>query len=691
MNDRQNPRVGVFICGCGGEISSVLDTKALREYAAELPDVVFASTESYPCSKDGQARMQSAIHEHQLERVLVAGCTPRLVRRLFEDTLITAGLDRNFLDVRDIREQCAYVHAKDPKAALQKAYDLLAMGVEHLSATSATHTHEGRVFKKALVIGSELAGLTTALALAEQGIDVVLMEQTDALGGETGALLDQGREKLARNVESVQQHARIETRLHTRLLEVVGQPGEYQVTLDKEGEQDRLTVGAIVVAGGGKFRSLEGERWVDRERVKTLAEYQAELDAAAESKNGFKPQDVVMLLHAADSLEERSLRLNSTLGLKQALHTKKLFPEANVTVLFRDLPLGAEGIDTLMAAREQGVIFFRSHEGHPPTVGEESVDVPDPLTCDSVSIAYDRAVLAMPLVPQENVDAVARMLRLPQDEHGFIVEPRVRLRPGNFVDDGVYVLGSAHQPADLSETLFQAYMTGSRVQRFLDQDSVDIQTPIAVVDAELCTGCGNCVQVCPRLAIRLEEREGVLSLAQVNALRCIGCGNCAVFCPVKAISLPGWDDAAILAQVSAALAPSPKRGKAQQEPRVLALTCEWSAYAAADMSGVQKIEYPAGVRIIPMNCSARFDPDLVLWAFLHGADGVYLGLCHPGDCHYGTGNLYASERVEVLKQQLAEHGFNPDRLHLEYLDGDDGEKFASTITEFVAEMKRLGG
>ncbi len=691
MSDQQNPRVGVFICGCGGEISRVLDTQALREYAAELPGVVFASTEAYPCSKDGQARMQNAIHEHALERVLVAGCTPRMVRRLFEDTLATAGLDRNFLDVRDIREQCAYVHANEPKAALQKAYDLLAMGVEHLSATSASHIHEGRVVKKVLVIGSELAGLTTAAALAEQGIDVVLIEQKDALGGGTSVLLDPGREMLSRNVESVQQHVRIDTRLNTRLLEVVGQPGEYQVAIDREGEQDQITVGAIVVAGGGEFRGLEEALWVDREKVKTLVEYQAELDAAAASKNGFKPQDVVMLLQATDSLEERSLRLNSTLGLRQALHTKKLFPEANVTVLFRDLPLGAEGIDVLMAAREQGVTFFRSHEGHPPTVGEESVEVPDPLTGESVNIAYDRIVLAMPLVPQETVDAVARMLRLPQDEHGFIVEPRVRLRPGNFVDDGIYVLGSAHQPADLSETLFQAYMTSSRVQRFLAQEHVDIHTPIAVVDAELCTGCGNCVPACPRLAIRLDEREGILSIAHVNALRCISCGNCAVVCPVKAISLPGWDDAAILAQVSAALAPSPKRGKMQQEPRVLALTCEWSAYAAADMSGVQKIEYPTGVRIIPMNCSARFDPDLVLWAFLHGADGVYLGLCHPGECHYGTGNLYASERVEVLKQQLAEHGFDPARLHLEYLAGDDGEKFASTITEFVAEMRQLGG
>jgi heterodisulfide reductase subunit A len=498
------------------------------------------------------------------------------------------------------------------------------------------------------------------------------------------------KEMLTEGVEAVHQQSRIDVRLNARLVEVIGQPGDYQIKIEQDGNRDRFTVGAIIVAAGGEFKHLDNDRWYDRERVKTLVEYQDKLDAAATSKNGFKLQDVVILLHAADSLEERSLRLNSTVGIQQALRTKQLFPEANVTVLFRDLPLGTEGIDALFHAKEQGVILFRSHEGHPPSISDESVVVPDPLTGAPLNIAYDMAVLAVPLVPQKNVDAIARLLRLPQDEHGFIVEPRVRLRPGHYVDDGVYVLGSAHQPTDWSETLFQAYMTSSRVRRFLDHENVEIHTPIAVVNVELCTGCGNCVQACPRLAIGMEEGDGVLSVARVNTLRCIGCGNCAVVCPVKAISLPGWDDAALRAQVSAALTPSPKRGKAQREPRVLALACEWSASAAADMTGVQKIEYPAGVRIVPMNCSARFDPDLVLWAFLHGADGVYLGVCHPGECHYGTGNLYASERVEVLKQQLTEYGFNPDRLHLEHLAGDDGEKFASTITDFVAEMKRLG-
>jgi F420-non-reducing hydrogenase iron-sulfur subunit len=90
-----------------------------------------------------------------------------------------------------------------------------------------------------------------------------------------------------------------------------------------------------------------------------------------------------------------------------------------------------------------------------------------------------------------------------------------------------------------------------------------------------------------------------------------------------------------------------------------------------------------------MNCSARFDPYHILWAFLNGADGVYLGACPPGECHYGVGNLYAGERIAKLKAELAAHGIDPDRLHLEFLTVDDGKKFARSITEFSEEIRNL--
>jgi ferredoxin len=165
------------------------------------------------------------------------------------------------------------------------------------------------------------------------------------------------------------------------------------------------------------------------------------------------------------------------------------------------------------------------------------------------------------------------------------------LRPGKYADPGIYVLGSAHQPADTTEALFQAYLTSSRVLQFLSKDTISVDTPIAVINPDLCTGCGNCNNVCPTNSIQLEKRDGILSLSRVDALRCIGCGNCVVVCPVKAINLPGWDHMEIPAQISAALK---SRLPAPPGPKVVVLACEWSAYSAADMLG--KIYTATGAR-----------------------------------------------------------------------------------------------
>jgi heterodisulfide reductase subunit A len=688
-------RIGVVVCECGDKISGVIASDHLRERSASLPGVVYTMNEPYPCSIDGRSRLRQAIIDHKLERVLIAGCAPRLVEHLFRQTMAEAGLAECYLSVVDIREQCAYVHASDPVAAMKKAANLIEMGVARLTEIEPPQTFSSNVVKSAVVIGSDLSGLTVAHALADGDIDVSLVERDSQLGGTMYILQDGAKELIAESVDVVSKHPRIQTVLNTRVTKVTGQPGNYLVHLAQDDQNFELNVGAIILATGVRPKSLDSSSWYDRSLVVSQIQFAHELEKAADANGQLALHDVVMLFRTEDAKGGDCSPIYCMAGIRQAIHAKQLDPDINVTVLFRDLYLGeagGPGENLLLQAKGLGVNFFRYRRDHPPGIGRNTVEVADPLTDQPLQIPCDRVVIAMPLVPQDDSNALAAMLHLPQDKRGFILERRRRLRPGAYVDDGVYVVGGAHYPTDTTETLLQAHITASRALRFLGRDTLTATGLLAEIDASLCTGCGNCPQVCPTSAITLEKRDGLLSLATVDLLRCIGCGNCVVVCPVKAISLPGYGDPAILAQISAALSsPGPAEeieGIDKPVPKILVLACEWSAYAAADMAGARRTSYPADVRIIRMNCSARFDPNHALWAFLNGADGVLVGICQKGECHYGNGNLYAEARVTALKKQLAEHGVDPRCLRLEFFSADDGLAFANSMNAFSNEMSK---
>ena len=185
----------------------------------------------------------------------------------------------------------------------------------------------------------------------------------------------------------------------------------------------------------------------------------------------------------------------------------------------------------------------------------------------------------------------------------------------------------------------------------------------------------------------MQPRTALLDMARIDPLLCKGCGNCVVACPGKAITTPLDSDEQMLAQISATLAAA----SGERRPRVLVFGCQWSGHAAAELAGARGLQYPADIRLIPVRCSARFDPLHILWAFLNGAAGVFLGACPPGECHYLDGNRYAEERIATLQEMLAQHGFDVRRLRLKWIKPDDPGAFVELISDFAAFIAALEG
>jgi len=126
------------------------------------------------------------------------------------------------------------------------------------------------------------------------------------------------------------------------------------------------------------------------------------------------------------------------------------------------------------------------------------------------------------------------------------------------------------------------------------------------------------------------------------------------------------------------------------EPKIIGFLCNWCSYAGADLAGVSRIQYPSNIRVVRVMCSGRIDPIIPLEVFMHGADGVLILGCHPGDCHYSEGNLYEERKIKMLKKLLALTGFEPDRLRLEWVSASEGQRFAKVVTEFTGQIKKLG-
>ncbi|HKZ94728.1 MAG TPA: CoB--CoM heterodisulfide reductase iron-sulfur subunit A family protein [Candidatus Bathyarchaeia archaeon] len=589
----EEPRIGVFVCHCGINIGGVVNVPAVVDYARTLPNVAYSEDNIYTCSEAGLAKIKEAVKIHNLNRVIVASCTPRTHEPLFRSACVEAGLNKYLFEMANIREQCSWVHAHEPEAATEKAKDIVRMAVARAAWLLPQEEPEIDIKDSCLVIGGGIAGLTATLSLADQGFKVYLVEKEPELGGNLRRLhqlyptMQNTSDILNPTREAAKTHKNVQLLTSTTVTDVKGYVGNFKVTAARNGENFGFEVGTIIVACGAlNYRPPEGlYQYGLYDRVVT----QLEMDQLLSKGAIENPERVVMIqcvgsrkgeIRAyeleAFAMSDTSRILRKILkarkeegwpycsriccmnAIKNAILIKEMSPKTDVIILYSDLRVYKEYEDFYSKARDLEVKFIKFIEEAGPEISETPdkkllVAVYDMLAAHEVKLISDWVVLSTPLIPHKDSVILARTLKIPLSQDGFLMEAHLKLRPVDTQMDGIFLAGAATGPKDVPESIVSAKAAAARAAILMANKKMRTEAITAWVNPDLCRGCGRCEEVCEFKAIELVEVAPRVVSARINEISCKGCGTCSVTCPTGAITMKHFTEGQVNAMVEAAI------------------------------------------------------------------------------------------------------------------------------------------
>ena len=550
----QEPRIGVFVCHCGTNIGGIVDVPAVAEYAKTLPNVAFVEENLYTCSQDTQKIIKENIQKHNLNRVVVASCSPRTHEPLFQDTIREVGLNPFLFEMANIRDQCSWVHMKEPEEATKKSKELIRMAVAKAGLLQPLQQSSVEIIPTGLIIGGGLAGMTAALEMSKQGFKVDLIEKTDELGGNLKNLVTTLRggdpkSLLKDHIDRVEKDKNITVHNGVDLENLEGYVGNFKSTLT---DGSIIEHGVIIVATGAVEYAPTEYQYGKHPNIMTQLEFEHRLE-----KGNFHPKTIA-IIHCVGARDENNTecgRICCSKAIKSALEMKKKYPDALIYNIFKDIRTYGFKEKFYQEAGEKGVIFVRREDENKPVVrvtknGLE-LSVIDAILNRELLIHPDAIVLSSAVISDPDNINLAKKLKVPLAKNGFFLEAHVKLRPLDFATDGIFVCGLAQGPKFIDEAVSQACGAVARACTILSKETLKAGGIVSFVDEELCGGCGTCETICPYGAITVDMSDPTDLKAKTNDILCKGCGSCVAACPERAIAMKHFSNKQIVAQITA--------------------------------------------------------------------------------------------------------------------------------------------
>ncbi len=368
-------------------------------------------------------------------------------------------------------------------------------------------------------------------------------------------------------------------------------------------------------------------------------------------------------------------------SIKNAMKIAEKYPDAKVTVHYIDIRAGGEMYEEYYKrAQEMGVSFVRGRVAEvEESDGRAIIHYEDTLSGEKCHEACDLVVLAIGMEANKYSEQIGKMLNLSTRPDRFFQSAHPKMRPVDTHTKGVFIAGCAGGPKEIQVSIEQGSAAAAKAESLLHRGEIEIEPLSAYVLPGLCDGCRICESVCELGRIKVIKGKAV-----VDEVACRGCGSCSAACPTGAVQLKSYTDDQILAQIAEATR------EINEFPLVIGFLCHWCSYAAADLAGSMRLQYPTNLRNIRVLCAGRVNPSFVLEALRRGADGVLVAGCRFGECHYTIGNYCASQRMNVLSKLLVDLGFDERRLRVEWIAASEGEKFAGIVKDFVGQLKDIG-